>query len=106
MKMREGEAPSYFNPVEATAVVELIEGLLQQQAKVGTAAITEDDIGVIATYRKQVSPHSSHELACASSCRIDSSTSKLDMKNNECRLLQVFIWALLAVQIAHGVIYP
>lgn len=54
MQMREGEAPSYFNPMEATATVELIEGLLKQQVKAGPAAVTQDDIGVIATYRKQV----------------------------------------------------
>ena len=54
--MREGEAPSYFNPIEAAALVELLEGLLKQhQTKVGRPAVVQDDIGVIATYRKQVS---------------------------------------------------
>ena len=54
--MREGEAPSYFNPIEAAALVELLEGLLKQhQTKARRPAVVQDDIGVIATYRKQVS---------------------------------------------------
>ena len=56
VQMREGEAPSYFNPIEAAALVELLEGLLKQhQTKAGRPAVVQDDIGVIATYRKQVS---------------------------------------------------
>lgn len=51
--MREGDAPSYFNPVEAGVLVDLVEGLLQQHA--GSAiGVTVHHIGVIATYRKQV----------------------------------------------------
>jgi AAA domain len=51
--MREGEAPSYFNPVEASVLVGLVAGLLQQHARSGVG-VRVGDIGVIATYRKQV----------------------------------------------------
>ena len=54
--MREGEAPSYFNPVEASVLVGLVEGLLQQHAR-SAVGVRPGDIGVIATYRKQVSRH-------------------------------------------------
>lgn len=55
MQMREGEAPSYFNPIEATALVDLVEGLINQHKQaVGRPAVSPNDIGVIATYRKQV----------------------------------------------------
>ncbi|KAK9829778.1 hypothetical protein WJX72_007868 [[Myrmecia] bisecta] len=50
-QMREGEAPSYFNPLEAAALVDLLAGLLAPRPGVG--GVSEDDIGVIATYRKQ-----------------------------------------------------
>lgn len=53
--MREGEAPSYFNPIEATALVDLLEGLLNQhRVSAGRPAVEIEDLGVIATYRKQV----------------------------------------------------
>ena len=57
MQMREGEAPSYYNPFEAEQLVTLVTGLLSQHARTG--AVTAADIGVICTYRKQVSglPH-------------------------------------------------
>ena len=51
--MREGEAPSYYNPFEAEQLVALVTGLLAQHARTG--AVTPADIGVICTYRKQVS---------------------------------------------------
>ncbi len=54
--MREGEAPSYFNAQEAAALAELVAGLLQQSAaaaKSGRPAVQPNDLGVIATYRKQ-----------------------------------------------------
>jgi hypothetical protein len=55
--MREGEAPSYFNPIEATALVDLVEGLINQHRQgAGRPAVSPNDIGVIATYRKQVYP--------------------------------------------------
>lgn len=47
-QMREGESPSWFNPVEAEAVVELLVALLE---KTGLSA---SDVGVMATFRKQV----------------------------------------------------
>lgn len=50
--MREGEAPSYFNPVEASVLVDLVAGLLQQHERTAVG-VTTSDIGVIATYRKQ-----------------------------------------------------
>lgn len=46
--MREGEAPSYFNPLEAERLVNLLAGLLQR------GNITTADVGVMAPYRKQV----------------------------------------------------
>ena len=53
--MRDGEAPAFYNAVEATALVDLVVGLLQQAGN-GVAA---NDLGVIATYRKQArSPRS------------------------------------------------
>lgn len=52
-QMREGEAPSYFNPVEASVVVDLVAGLLRQHER-SAVGVTVSDIGVIATYRKQV----------------------------------------------------
>ena len=55
-QMREGEAPSYFNPVEASVLVSLVEGLLHQHAR-SAAGVRAGDIGVIATYRKQVPRH-------------------------------------------------
>ncbi|KAK9799412.1 hypothetical protein WJX73_005424 [Symbiochloris irregularis] len=62
-QMREGEGPSYFNPMEATVLVRLLRSLLQgsgasngnaQQRQSQGARVTAGDIGVIATYRKQV----------------------------------------------------
>ncbi|GAQ82685.1 Silencing defective protein SDE3 [Klebsormidium nitens] len=47
-QMREGEAPSYFNPLEAERLVNLLAGLLQR------GNITTADVGVMAPYRKQV----------------------------------------------------
>ena len=52
--MREGEAPSYFNAVEAAVLVELVEGLLASVQKAGARGVRPDDLGVMATYRKQV----------------------------------------------------
>ena len=54
LQVREGEAPSYFNAVEATVLVELIEGLLASTQKGGARSVRPDDLGVMATYRKQV----------------------------------------------------
>lgn len=48
-QMREGEAPSFFNPIEAATVLQLIQGLLDQAPE-----IQPTDLGVMATYRKQV----------------------------------------------------
>ncbi len=52
--MREGEAPSYFDAEEAAALVGLVEGLLTQTATRGRQGVQPNDLGVIATYRKQV----------------------------------------------------
>ena len=54
LQVREGEAPSYFNAVEATVLVELIEGLLASTQKAGGQGVKASDLGVMATYRKQV----------------------------------------------------
>ncbi|KAL4423314.1 hypothetical protein ABPG77_006109 [Micractinium sp. CCAP 211/92] len=48
-QMREGEAPSWFNPVEASVVVELVRGLLA-----AAPGLLPTDIGVMAPFRKQV----------------------------------------------------
>ena len=48
-QVRDGEAPAFYNAVEAAALVALAVGLLQQAGS-GVAA---NDLGVIATYRKQ-----------------------------------------------------
>lgn len=53
-QMREGEAPSYFNAEEAAALVGLMEGLLAQTSANGKVGVQPNDLGVIATYRKQV----------------------------------------------------
>ncbi|KAM7280885.1 hypothetical protein ACFE04_008019 [Oxalis oulophora] len=45
---REGSNPSWFNRIEASKVVEIIQELL------GGGKLTENDIGVIAPYRQQV----------------------------------------------------
>eukprot|EP00850_Spirogloea_muscicola_P011421 SM000071S21045 [mRNA] locus=s71:25992:32842:- [translate_table: standard] len=47
-QVQDGDSPSYFNPVEATRLVDLVEGLLAS----GNATI--GDIGVMTPYRKQV----------------------------------------------------
>eukprot|EP00958_Prasinococcus_capsulatus_P022886 scaffold3296_cov405-Prasinococcus_capsulatus_cf.AAC.5 len=47
-QMREGESPSYFNPQEASRVVELVKSILQ------CPDVETSDIGVMATYRQQV----------------------------------------------------
>lgn len=53
-QVREGEAPSYFNAVEATVLVDLVEGLLATTQRAGGRGVKPDDLGVMATYRKQV----------------------------------------------------
>ena len=50
--MRDGEAPSYYNPVEASTLVRLLQGLLSYNTACGQG-VTVQDIGVIATYRNQ-----------------------------------------------------
>lgn len=47
--MREGEAPAYYNAMEAAAVADLASGVLQQAG----SRVAANDLGVIATYRKQ-----------------------------------------------------
>lgn len=54
VQVREGEAPSFFNAEEAAALVALVEGLLAQTQRGGRAGVQPNDLGVIATYRKQV----------------------------------------------------
>jgi putative helicase MOV10L1 len=54
LQMREGEAPSYFNAEEAAALVQLVEGLLAQTSRGGRQGVRLNDLGIIATYRKQV----------------------------------------------------
>ncbi|KAL0043157.1 hypothetical protein WJX79_010911 [Trebouxia sp. C0005] len=52
-QMRDGEAPSYYNPVEASTLVKLLQGLLSYKTA-GGQGVSVQDIGVIATYRNQV----------------------------------------------------
>ena len=52
--MRDGEAPSYYNPVEASMLVKLLQGLLSYKTGSGSGVAVKD-IGVIATYRNQAS---------------------------------------------------
>lgn len=49
MQVREGEAPAYYNAMEAAAVADLASGVLQQAG----SRVAANDLGVIATYRKQ-----------------------------------------------------
>ena len=48
--MHETDSPSWFNPVEGSKIVDLIEGLLNSSA----VDVSIADIGVIAFYRQQV----------------------------------------------------
>ena len=55
--MREGEAASWHNPVEASTLVDLLQGLLAYKSPHVSEgqAVGVKDLGVIATYRQQVS---------------------------------------------------
>ena len=55
LQARDGDAPSWYNAIEAGVVADLVSGLLQQGSlnDSGTA-IMQADIGVIATFRRQV----------------------------------------------------
>lgn len=48
--LREGNSPSWFNPFETVQVVRYLQGLLADYS----CYLTEDDIGIITPYRKQV----------------------------------------------------
>lgn len=63
MQMRDGEAPSYYNPVEASTLVRLLQGLLSYNTG-GGRGVTVQDIGVIATYRNQVCLSTSSPVLC------------------------------------------
>lgn len=68
--VQDGDAPSYFNPQEALVLADLLASLLATRAAtpaadegssaqggrahVQRAAVSVQDIGVIATYRRQV----------------------------------------------------
>jgi putative helicase MOV10L1 len=49
-QMREGDIPSYHNPLEAAAIADLVQGLLNSKH----AGVKLTDIGIMATYRRQV----------------------------------------------------
>jgi putative helicase MOV10L1 len=49
-QMRESDIPSYHNPLEAAAVADLVAGLLESK----NAGVSLSDVGVMATYRRQV----------------------------------------------------
>ena len=60
--MQDGDAHSFYNPIEAATLVELVSSLLNQdsgQASVGRIQV--EDIGVICTYRKQVGGRILHD---------------------------------------------
>ena len=48
--MREGNSPSWFNPMEVVQVAKYLKSLLA----IGEPVIKTSDIGVITPYRKQV----------------------------------------------------
>jgi hypothetical protein len=59
--LQDGDAPSYYNPQEVLVLAELLASLLgtPTAAAAGAgaaphAAVSVNDIGVIATYRRQV----------------------------------------------------
>ncbi len=64
VQMRDVEAPSYYNPVEASTLVKLLQGLLSYKTA-GGQGVSVQDIGVIATYRNQVSKEPIHQLCKA-----------------------------------------
>ena len=66
-QMREGEGPSYHNPLEAGTLVNLLVSLLQVPAGNGGSqpVVGPRDVGVIATYRKQVRACSAGQSLCA-----------------------------------------
>ena len=49
--MREGNSPSWFNPVEAVQVMKYLNAVVNNDL----CPLTYDDIGIITPYRKQVS---------------------------------------------------
>jgi hypothetical protein len=57
---QDGDAPSYYNPQEVLVLAELLASLLGTPAAAAggstaaQAAVSVNDIGVIATYRRQV----------------------------------------------------
>jgi hypothetical protein len=60
--LQDGDAPSYYNPQEVLVLAELLASLLGTPAAAAgagrpaaaQAAVSVNDIGVIATYRRQV----------------------------------------------------
>ncbi len=54
--MREGNSPSWFNPVEALQVMKYLQALVNHTSA-SAPNITFDDIGIITPYRKQVGNH-------------------------------------------------
>ena len=50
IEMHEADSPSWYNPVEGSKIVDLIEALLNSE----TVDVEINDIGVIAFYRQQV----------------------------------------------------
>lgn len=55
LQEREGEAPSWYNAIEAGVVVDLVSSLLKQGLVQSQGArVTPADVGVIATFRRQV----------------------------------------------------
>jgi hypothetical protein len=67
IKVQDGDAHSYYNPLEAETLVDLVSGLLDQQRFVDRSNLNHisiEDIGVICTYRKQVSNEMIYYLGC------------------------------------------
>ena len=48
--LREGNSPSWFNPVEAVQVMKYLQAVVNNNVH----SLTFDDIGIITPYRKQV----------------------------------------------------
>ena len=68
--MREGEAPAYYNAMEAATVADLVSGVLQQAG----STVAANDLGVMATYRKQAraicAQAAAHARRCCGSARL------------------------------------
>jgi len=52
---REANSPSFFNVTEIEVIVSYLNKLMETQGKKGLPKLSDNDIGIIAPYRKQAS---------------------------------------------------